>query len=41
LRTALGALGVLVAGLGLVPMLFDPARRALHDRILHTRVIKG
>jgi uncharacterized RDD family membrane protein YckC len=41
LRTALGALGVLGAGLGLVPMLFDPARRALHDRILHTRVIKG
>jgi uncharacterized RDD family membrane protein YckC len=40
-RTALGALGVLGAGLGLVPMLFDPARRALHDRILHTRVIKG
>jgi uncharacterized RDD family membrane protein YckC len=40
-RTALGALGVLVAGLGLLPMLFDPARRALHDRILHTRVIKG
>jgi uncharacterized RDD family membrane protein YckC len=40
-RTALGAVGVLLAGLGLLPMLFDPARRALHDRILHTRVIKG
>jgi uncharacterized RDD family membrane protein YckC len=41
LRTGLGALGVALAGLGLVPMLFDPARRALHDRILGTRVIKG
>jgi uncharacterized RDD family membrane protein YckC len=40
LRTGLGALGVAAAGLGLVPMLFDPARRALHDRIFHTRVIK-
>jgi uncharacterized RDD family membrane protein YckC len=40
-RAALGALGVLVAGLGLVPVLFDPARRAFHDRVLHTRVIRG
>lgn len=41
LRTGLGALGVVLAGLGLLPMLFDPARRALHDRIFQTRVIKG
>ncbi len=41
LRTGLGAVGVLLVGLGLLPMLFDPARRALHDRIFHTRVIKG
>ncbi len=40
-RAALGALGVVVAGLGLVPVLFDPARRAFHDRVLHTRVIRG
>ncbi len=40
-RAALGALGVVLAGLGLVPVLFDPARRAFHDRVLHTRVIRG
>jgi uncharacterized RDD family membrane protein YckC len=40
-RAALGALGVVAAGLGLVPVLFDPARRAFHDRVLHTRVIRG
>ena len=39
LRGALGALGTLAAGLGLMTMLFDPARRALHDRLLHTRVV--
>lgn len=40
-RAALGALGVLAAGLGLLPMAFDPARRALHDRAFRTRVIRG
>jgi uncharacterized RDD family membrane protein YckC len=40
-RAALGTIGVLVAGLGLVPMYFDPARRALHDRVLSTRVVKS
>ena len=40
-RAALGSLGVLLAGTGLVPMFLDPARRALHDRLLRTRVIKG
>jgi uncharacterized RDD family membrane protein YckC len=40
-RAALGAMGVALAGLGLVPVLFDPARRAFHDRVLHTRVIRG
>ena len=40
-RAVIGACGVLAAGGGLVPMLFDPARRALHDRIFRTRVIKG
>ncbi len=41
LRSALGVVGILGAGLGLVPMLFDPAHRALHDRLLRTRVVKG
>jgi uncharacterized RDD family membrane protein YckC len=40
-RAAIGACGVLAAGSGLLPMLFDPARRALHDRLFRTRVIKG
>jgi uncharacterized RDD family membrane protein YckC len=40
-RAALGALGVALAGLGLLPVLFDPARRGFHDRVLHTRVVKG
>ena len=40
-RAALGSLGVLAAGAGLIPMLLDPARRALHDRVLKTRVVKG
>jgi uncharacterized RDD family membrane protein YckC len=35
-----GALGILVVGLGQLPMLFDPARRALHDRLFGTRVVK-
>jgi uncharacterized RDD family membrane protein YckC len=40
-RALLGALGVLTLGLGLLPVLFDPARRAFHDRLLKTRVIRG
>jgi uncharacterized RDD family membrane protein YckC len=38
-RAAAGAVGTLLGGLGLVPMAFDPARRALHDRLLNTRVV--
>jgi uncharacterized RDD family membrane protein YckC len=41
LRAIVAAAGVLAAGLGLVPMAFDPARRALHDRLFRTRVIRG
>jgi uncharacterized RDD family membrane protein YckC len=41
LRAAAGALGIAAAGLGIVPMAFDPARRALHDRAFRTRVIRG
>lgn len=40
-RAIIGTCGVLAAGSGLLPMLFDPARRALHDRLFRTRVIKG
>jgi uncharacterized RDD family membrane protein YckC len=39
LRAAAGALGTALAGLGLVPMALDPARRALHDRLASTRVV--
>lgn len=39
-RALLGSAGVVLAGGGLVPMLFDPARRALHDRLLKTRVVR-
>ena len=40
-RAVLGTCGVAAAGLGMLPMMFDPARRALHDRLFRTRVIKG
>ena len=40
MRALLGSLGVLLLGGGLVPMFFDPARRALHDRLLRTRVVR-
>jgi uncharacterized RDD family membrane protein YckC len=39
-RGILGTLGVALAGLGLLPMLFDPARRALHDRVFRMRVVR-
>jgi uncharacterized RDD family membrane protein YckC len=38
LRAALGAVGS-AALLGALPIFFDPARRALHDRLLKTRVV--
>ena len=41
LRALLGSLGVALAALGLAPMLFDPARRAVHDRLTRTRVVKS
>ncbi|MBI3932853.1 MAG: RDD family protein [Acidobacteria bacterium] len=40
LRAGVAALGILTVGAGLLPMLVDPARRALHDRLLRTRVVK-
>jgi uncharacterized RDD family membrane protein YckC len=40
-RAALGAAGIVLLFGGLVPMFLDPARRAFHDRLLRTRVVKG
>jgi uncharacterized RDD family membrane protein YckC len=40
-RALLGVAGVALAGVFLVPMAFDPARRALHDRLFRTRVVRG
>ncbi len=39
-RALVGLLGVALAGAGLVPMAFDPAGRALHDRLFRTRVVR-
>ncbi len=40
-RAATGIVGIAFAGVGLLPMAFDPALRALHDRLFQTRVVKG
>jgi uncharacterized RDD family membrane protein YckC len=40
-RALVGLLGTALAGLGLVPMAFDPAARALHDRLFRTRVVRN
>jgi uncharacterized RDD family membrane protein YckC len=40
-RALVGLLGTALVGLGLLPMAFDPAARALHDRIFRTRVVHG
>jgi uncharacterized RDD family membrane protein YckC len=40
-RALVGLLGTALLGLGLVPMAFDPAGRALHDRLFRTRVVRG
>jgi uncharacterized RDD family membrane protein YckC len=39
-RAAAGALGSLLAGAFVLPLFFDPARRAFHDRLFRTRVVK-
>jgi uncharacterized RDD family membrane protein YckC len=36
----LGCAGLAALMLGALPMFFDPARRALHDRLLRTRVVR-
>ncbi len=40
LRALVGMLGIVLAGVFLVPMAFDPARRTLHDRLFRTRVVR-
>jgi len=40
-RAVAGVAGIVVAGLGCLPMAFDPAARALHDRLFRTRVVRG
>jgi uncharacterized RDD family membrane protein YckC len=40
-RAAAGLVGIAMAGVALLPMAFDPALRALHDRLFQTRVVKG
>jgi uncharacterized RDD family membrane protein YckC len=39
-RAITGAAGIALVGLGMLPLFFDPARRALHDRLMRTRVVK-
>jgi uncharacterized RDD family membrane protein YckC len=39
-RALFGVALTAAAGIGLLPMMFDPARRALHDRLFGTRVIR-
>ncbi|MGE5127525.1 MAG: RDD family protein, partial [Betaproteobacteria bacterium] len=39
-RALVGLLGVTLAGAGLAPIAFDPAGRALHDRLFRTRVVR-
>ena len=38
-RTLAGAISAATLGLGFVPALIGPERRALHDRLTHTRVV--
>jgi uncharacterized RDD family membrane protein YckC len=38
-RAFVGLLGTGLVGMGLLPMAFDPAARALHDRLFRTRVV--
>lgn len=40
-RATLGVIGMAAAFAGTVPMFFDPARRALHDRLFRTRVVRN
>lgn len=39
-RAVAGLLGIALGGIGLLPMAFDPAVRAAHDRLFQTRVVR-
>jgi uncharacterized RDD family membrane protein YckC len=39
-RTVVGAISLVVAGAGLVPIVVAADRRGLHDRLAHTRVVR-
>jgi len=39
-RTLVGAVSLLVAGAGLVPIVVSSDRRGLHDRLARTRVVR-
>lgn len=39
-RVVIGTIGIAAGMVALIPIFFDPARRALHDRLLRTRVVK-
>jgi uncharacterized RDD family membrane protein YckC len=40
-RTAVGAVSLLAAGIGFIPMLIAADRRGLHDRVARTRVVRS
>jgi uncharacterized RDD family membrane protein YckC len=40
-RTAVGAVSLLAAGIGFLPMLIAADRRGLHDRVARTRVVRS
>jgi len=40
-RSLAGALSLLTLGIGFLPALLTPERRALHDRLAHTRVVSA
>jgi uncharacterized RDD family membrane protein YckC len=39
-RAVLGLVGLVAGFAGFIPLLWDPARRGLHDRLLDTRVVR-
>jgi uncharacterized RDD family membrane protein YckC len=39
-RTLMSAVSLLAVGTGFIPVLLDPDRRALHDRLAGTRVVE-
>ena len=41
LRALVAVAGVAMAGLGVLPAIFDGERRAVHDRVAGTRVVRA